>query len=419
MCRLCFVMVVLAGGLGTILDARLQRGASTPPRTTPAPSSGRQEVVPPPVDREALNALLTAYDAGDYATFDRGAGRFARSISNWQLFPPELIPWIAAAPQTERRRLVAASVVLEFAYVQYRNPAAGQQLVEMGCQLLQLQAPVPAERFWHIAAVELVRSHTQHAVLRFPQDGEILLPTALDLEQQRAPDQETIFGANNPAVWLDTAAVDQIAAGGIDRIKDVPANRRMDRASAERLIQIAPELKTVRTGPPGTEREANGVTISLRLWDVADAFRSVVKGAPSLADPYLRLGQTYVRLARPVEAIEAFKRADENAIQDGTVTAKRVRYLARLLAGGVFERVGRRTEAMELFRGALAVAPRAQSASLALAPLLFQTGSRDEASDVLAAAVRAPLAEDPLQTYWERDPDRWARQFAQLRKAMR
>ena len=112
-------------------------------------------------------------------------------------------------------------------------------------------------------------------------------------------------------------------------------------------------------------------------------------GAPVAAETALRLGHAYALLARPDLALPAFARAEALA------TTSYELYLTRLLAGAVFARAGRRTEAIEAFQGALQVVPRAQSASFALAPLLLEVGARDAAAESLEAAVRLPLADDP------------------------
>jgi tetratricopeptide (TPR) repeat protein len=125
------------------------------------------------------------------------------------------------------------------------------------------------------------------------------------------------------------------------------------------------------------------------------------------------LGQTLVRLAQPGPALAAFKRADEIA------KTPYDRYLALTLAGAVLERVGHHDDAMVAFLGALESYPRARSATLALAPLLFQSGQRDQAADLLEDAVRLPVVTDPLQFYWLGDPEAPGRALLQLRKAMK
>jgi len=400
-CRRASV-VCLCLGLALVSGLEAQR-AQIPP-TVPSVKPGLVESLT--IDRAALSALLTVYDAGDYATFDQRAPRFSRSVPNWLLFQGELAAWIAQAP-SERRRLVAASVALELAFIEQRETVTAQQLVEIGCVILKEQPPSPAERPWHIAATEITRSHAAHVFIRFGEFAAPHLPAAIDLEVQRAPGLETLFGAGTPPVWLDAAAVEQIAAGGPSQIMSVPGNRRMDRASAEKLMAMAPEVMRQRSSEP------NGVVVSIGLWNVADAYRRLVENDPALAEAQLRLGQTYVRLARPAEAVAAFRQADLSA------ETTYVRYLARLLGGAVFERVGRRAEAILAFRAALTVVPRAQSASLALAPLLFQEGDREEAADLLEEAIKQPVVADPIQNYWNRDPERWWRQFNALRQALR
>jgi tetratricopeptide (TPR) repeat protein len=169
-------------------------------------------------------------------------------------------------------------------------------------------------------------------------------------------------------------------------------------------------MRSARREP---DSDPNGVLMSLGLWDAADTLRDLTVRDPALAEAHLRLGQVYVRLARPREALLSLVQAEQSA------TTPYVRYLSRLLSGAVAERVGRRAEAIRAFRGALEVIPRAQSATLALAPLLFMEGEREEAADLLEAALRPQLPFDPLQSYWDRDPERWTAYLPNLRQALR
>ena len=96
-----------------------------------------------------------------------------------------------------------------------------------------------------------------------------------------------------------------------------------------------------------------------------------------------------------------------------------MRYLAHLLAGAVYERLGRRPQAISSLSHALREWPRAQSATFALAPLLLEAGQPEMAAELMEAAVRQPTAADPLHDYWTGDEDRWPRAIERLREALR
>jgi tetratricopeptide (TPR) repeat protein len=95
---------------------------------------------------------------------------------------------------------------------------------------------------------------------------------------------------------------------------------------------------------------------------------------PVAAEASLRLGQNYVRLARPDLALPALGRAESLG------TTPYELYLARLFAGAALARTGRRTEAITALRGALEAVPRAQAASFALAPMLLELDARADAA---------------------------------------
>lgn len=61
-----------------------------------------------------------------------------------------------------------------------------------------------------------------------------------------------------------------------------------------------------------------------------------------------------------------------------------VRYLGRLLLGGIHEREGNAAEAQRLYREAIALDPLGQSARVALSHLLYASGDSPEAADAIA-----------------------------------
>jgi tetratricopeptide (TPR) repeat protein len=256
--------------------------------------------------------------------------------------------------------------------------------------------------------------HSQHVQARFSAHTFPAFQEAVQREGALQFHPDTLLTPDAPfaPVWLAAAEVEQIAKGGARQIRAVPPNRRMDRQSAERLIQIVPEPEVALSyGLRGTPWSA--AFASLVLWDIAEGFQAVPPRAPFGAESALHLGQTYVRLARPDLALPAFARAEWLA------TTPYEQYLARLLAGAVFVRLGRQAEAIGAFQGALQAVPRAQSASFALAPLLLEIDAREQAVEILAAAARLPLADDPLDYYWTGDPARASRALARLREELR
>jgi hypothetical protein len=262
--------------------------------------------------------------------------------------------------------------------------------------------------------------HGRHLLARFPDDPHLRFLEGTVWENYRAMYEETLLdGWFNP-VWLDAPEVERIAKSGREQVRSIPRNRRMDRPSAERLLQLLPQEWT-GAGANGTNgaftllghRAAGAAFVSLTLWQAVNAFRAVPPRAPVAAETALRLGQNYVRLARPDLALPEFLRAEALA------TTPYEQYLARLFAGAAFARTGRRAEALTAFRGALHAVPRASSASFALARLLLEQEKWEEAVLILEAATATPQPDDPLDYYYWSDPAATSRALAQLREEAR
>jgi tetratricopeptide (TPR) repeat protein len=422
---------------------------------------------------ERVLALFDLYDRHEYDEFDRRLTALAHLSPNWVTLEADAEAWVAAAPSPERRRLVAASVAMEVAVLQPSSWATNRLAIELGCRLLLNQPPTEAERDWHRAVVALSRlhhdvgvlspppsqrapsiiqtlipdvtaaqttsseqgptgsrgsvprrplnevgewlDHSRHIAMRFPDEASPALAMALAVET-RIDGPETLFVAHNVPEWMDAASVDRIAVAGRKEILAIPTTRRMDRASADKLLLLVPELANNTApfgfgGRRGPERSA--ALMSRLLWQAVDAYERLVQRDDVGSEAYLHLGQTYVRLAQPGQALNAFTRAAK------TAKTPYETYLALTLAGALLERVGKREDAIVTLLAALQAVPRAQSATLALAPLLFETGQRDRAADLLEDAVRLPVVTDPLQYYWQGDPEAPWRALRQLRQALK
>jgi len=93
-----------------------------------------------------------------------------------------------------------------------------------------------------------------------------------------------------------------------------------------------------------------------------------------------------------------------------------LRYLAYLFEGQAHEALGQDAEARSAYGRALGVKPRAQSASMALAALLFQDGQRGVADQIVAELLsRTTQPDDPWWMYWPAD----FRRAPELMRAMR
>ena len=283
--------------------------------------------------------------------------------------------------------------------------------------LLRLRSQAAgASRSSRINASGWRADHGQHLQARFPESRYLSFLEATTREREQAAFVETLLEDASTPLWIDATEVDRVVKGGARAVRSLPRNRRMDRSSAERLLSIVPEPEPANdatsTYLDGTRRDSAAYT-SITLWNIVDPLRVAAAQEPVAAESFLRLGQNYVRLARLDLALEAFARAESLA------ATPYERYLTRLLRGAAFARAGRRAEALSSLRAALQVVPRAQSASLALAPLLLEEDAREDAARILEDSVRLPVVDDPIDSYYGGDPTAAARAVAKLRQEAR
>ena len=128
----------------------------------------------------------------------------------------------------------------------------------------------------------------------------------------------------------------------------------------------------------------------------------------------MRLGVSRFHMRDDDRAISTLDRV-ESKTRDPWVI-----YLARYFKGQALERKKRPAEAEKAYRGALRAVPAAQSASMALAALLFKNGQRTEASrlmDMMFAA--SPQPADPWRGYADADDRFWPLLIGQLRAEIR
>ena len=124
----------------------------------------------------------------------------------------------------------------------------------------------------------------------------------------------------------------------------------------------------------------------------------------------MRLVAAHLRMRDDDHAISLLDRV-ESRTRDPWVI-----YLARYFKGQALERKQRPAEAERAYRGALAAVPFAQSASMALAALVFKNDRRAEASRLMDAMFAAsPQPADPWRGYADADDRFWPLLIARLR----
>jgi hypothetical protein len=132
------------------------------------------------------------------------------------------------------------------------------------------------------------------------------------------------------------------------------------------------------------------------------------------AEALLRLGHLALRDRNHNEATERLGHAERRSRDPWIV------HLARLFLGQSYDMRNRLPDAEREYRVALTAIPRAQSASFALAGVLFRAGQQTEAASVADAALTASLSlSDPWREYAHGDARFWPQLIARLRTEIR
>ena len=302
--------------------------------------------------------------------------------------------WIDAGGPTERSRrvLTAATLALEagragafhdwklidryFAtfppinttMVYWKTPPL---LIEWGCALLRGQAaPHPDERTWQLAAV---------AAAQLAGDSEFLIGSPFEAR-------------NNPETEIDHLK---------HVIERFPKESRFALAQA-----IAVEWTTFPNPPRALKRPP-------RTAPAIKAFEGMIRDEDIGAEASLRLGAARLRGGDENGALDLFAKV-EKATRDPYLI-----YLARVFAGQAHEALRRLVEAESAYRGALKTVPKAQTASFALAALLFRTNRPGEAAQITENALSAqPQVIDPWREYGTADYRFWPVLIGRLREAI-
>ncbi|HVL68758.1 MAG TPA: hypothetical protein VM364_15960 [Vicinamibacterales bacterium] len=235
-------------------------------------------------------------------------------------------------------------------------------LLEWGCALLRArEQPLPIERWWQLAAVAVA---------------------------QRAEDPHFLIGDPNVGRGIEAGEI-------VNRQDEI---RHLDHATG----RFPDEMRFVlaqgiaRDGPFPDE----AVTVYRALEHHPDV------GGEAMA----RLGAMQARQRKPAEALKSLERS-EALTRDPYVI-----FLARYFRARVLEQQGRHRDAEAAYRGAAAALPHAQSATVALAALVFRDGRRSEAHELVRGMLAAePRPIDPWRAYVHADDRFWPRLIQRLR----
>jgi tetratricopeptide (TPR) repeat protein len=235
-------------------------------------------------------------------------------------------------------------------------------LIEWACRRLREdETPKPIERWWQLAAL---------AVAQRSEDGQFLVG--------------------------DTSIGLGVGAGEI-------LNPQLEIKHLEHVRKRFPEeMRFVL---------AEGIARD-RFWkdDATQAYSALYNDAVVGGEAMMRMGVMLFQMNRTADALQHFDRA-ESLTRDRYVI-----YLVKYFRGRIAESQRRTEDAVSAYRGAVAAWPRAQSATLSLASLLFQNGRRAEAQELAASMLEAnPQPIDPWREYVHADNRFWPLLIGKLR----
>ena len=372
-----------------------------------------------------IGDLLDRYGRGDVAAVTSALESIQDFKSALKQLDKAALPWIRAeGPQAvPRRRLVAAGFALELAHAGLDHWEEARNIVEWGCVLLRAGGlPTPPERAWHLAALALAQGardadfltnpaqfrsgapkaldHLRHSIFRFPDDARFLLARTVT-------DEFRTLGSDpkHPEIATEEGGYAALSRRPYADAGEPTPVEVFDRTTAQQMMSVAG--RTHRRVPFSARR-------SLWLWDLADQWKALAEQDAIRVEANVRLANTYLRLARPELALAALQEGP--ALRPDPFT----RYLECFLAGRAHGTLGDRPAAEKDYRSATAVVPGAQSATVALAALLFTSDSRDEAFEIMETAFSMAVpVRDPWREYQAGDFRLWPQRLAGLRESYR
>jgi tetratricopeptide (TPR) repeat protein len=334
-----------------------------------------------PVTLAELVGQYAEWVAGTRASVDINAVDLDVARRELGRLDPTQIPVDPAATPAqarEMRRRLLTSFALELAAVgSRRHASSAARLAEWGCGYVRSHTPInDFDRAWQLAALSVLEGgidshalgdHVAHAQAVFRDEPRLLLARGVAEEQFNAPSEAL--------VRTETAA-------GLLRAKDalVRAEGESFRASERAIARY---------------REAAG--------DESVA-----------AEALLRAGHVQLRLSRFDAALATWKDVD------GRTTDPALLFLLHLFRGLAYEGRARIDDARASYKSALAISPRAHSATLRLAALAFRYGHGDE--DVTAAGSLLQDDDprrDPWWSYYAADWRFWYMRIERVRALLR
>jgi hypothetical protein len=311
--------------------------------------------------------------------------------------------WIHDKPDDlSFRILTAASFALEFEiaraekgdWLSFNTPeqCTGRCGIEWACTILQARGPADAaERTWHHATFALLGGVRDWSFLLSPLSpptprtrftGHVLHV------QHRLPDDPRVRLTRGIAIASRHIVADEM---------DIP------RASA-RTSTAMPARRPVMAGPIAAR-------LSTSLEYAVQQFTPLVDDPVVGAEARMRLGYLYWRGGHDEQAYVAERLAAQ------ATTDVALRYNSSFIAATAAQSAGDLTAAEEMYRQALETRPHSQSATIALAGLLFLRGDAAAGYEAIERSrAERPNDDDPWRMFLYGDYLRLPAHVVQLRK---
>lgn len=379
----CRVPVALAFVLVTVA---LGSPEAQVPNGTPA--------TPPPARKGGPPLLWAALDRYSGGQFEDGFKQVL--LTGFSIADAER--WIDAGGRGAAPRRRSAAVVCALEYASMR-PYLMLSLIPWGRSQLAIGPAHPVEALWFRASIALAEGHGRWALLNagVPVQAAGRVASAplglLAAAEQRMPNDPYIRMASVVgAEFLTSPAIVGRAA---------------------RLAARDPGFD--RLGGDEPDRTALSTAGEIRaLEDAARTAETLLSVEELRAESSVRLGYLSLRLGRTDEALGHL---DRLATMPATPTW---RYLGHLYTGLTLARLNRVDEAAAAYRAALAVVPRARSATTLLTGLLLTNGRLTEAEEEAGAFLGTPEAgNDPWRSYLLGDFPQLPSLLIRLREAIR
>jgi tetratricopeptide (TPR) repeat protein len=355
-----------------------------------------------------FETLLARYSAGQ---FDQAVGdlRSLRNLDDLLAWLKEQGPaWIAAAGESQRarRELAAASFALEAArarvWDEWKWIQVQPELTVPGVvggyqplDLLYWRAP-PLLIEWGCV---IIRARTDRL-----EPGEAK-PAGL-------PTQANAWTPRSVERWWQLAAL-SVAQRSEDFqfLVGNPFDKELGnpQLEIEHLNHVLPRFKDE---PRFTL--AQGIAVEWRWGSQALPVFDALKDDIAVgAEARMRAGAVFLRAGKREIALKLFDEV-ESLTRDPYVI-----FLARFFTGRALEADRRFSEAEAAYRAAAATVPHAQSATTTLAAALYRTDRRSEAQRIAGDMLRAqPPPADPWRTYLHADDRFWPQLLSRVRAAI-